>query len=213
MHKTEGGLVAGTLFVLPGLLAIMALELDLRPARQGHDRAGPVLRPQGRRAGDRDRGGAARRQARAQEQRHARRWPPRPSSRSSSTTCRSRSIILVAGLARLRRRTARLCRRSSPAVATARSATSRWPTPTRCSARRRPRMPGRTSAGRSPSAAAVPGAVAGAGGGCSTSALGGDNVFTQIARVLQQDGGGHLRRRLCGAGLRGAAGGRYTITG
>ena len=30
MHKTKGGLLAGTLFVLPGLLAIMALELDLR---------------------------------------------------------------------------------------------------------------------------------------------------------------------------------------
>src|SRR5829696_3708502 len=27
MHKTRGGLVAGTLFVLPGLLAIMALSL------------------------------------------------------------------------------------------------------------------------------------------------------------------------------------------
>ena len=38
MHKTKGGLVAGTLFVLPGLVAIMALSLDLRAARQGHDR-------------------------------------------------------------------------------------------------------------------------------------------------------------------------------
>ena len=66
-------------------------ELDLRAARQGHDRAGPVLRAEGRRAGDRDRGGAARRQARAQEQRHAWRWRQRPSSPSSSTTCRSPS--------------------------------------------------------------------------------------------------------------------------
>ena len=70
-------------------------ELDLRAARQGHDRAGPVLRPEGRRAGDRGRGGAAGRQARAQEQRHARRWRRRPSSRSSSTTCRSRIVILA----------------------------------------------------------------------------------------------------------------------
>ena len=65
MHRTKGGLLAGTLFVLPGLLAIMALSLDLRAARQGHDRAGPVLRAEGRRAGDRGRGRAARRQARA----------------------------------------------------------------------------------------------------------------------------------------------------
>ena len=90
MHKTRGGLLAGTLFVLPGLLAIMALSLDLRAARQGHDRAGPVLRPEGRRAGDRDRGGAAGRQARAAATTRCARWRRRPSSRSSSTTCRFR---------------------------------------------------------------------------------------------------------------------------
>ena len=35
MHKTRGGLVAGTLFVLPGIFAIMALSADLRRLRQG----------------------------------------------------------------------------------------------------------------------------------------------------------------------------------
>ena len=46
-------------------------QLDLRPARQGHGGAGPVLRPESRRAGDRDRGRAARRPARLEEQHHA----------------------------------------------------------------------------------------------------------------------------------------------
>ena len=57
LHKTKGGLVAGTLFVLPGLLAIMALELDLRRLRQRRRRRGAVLRPQGGGAGDRAGGG------------------------------------------------------------------------------------------------------------------------------------------------------------
>ena len=39
-------------------------------------------------------------------------------------------------------------------------------------------------------------------------AFGEANVFSQIAPVLQQDGDGDVRRRLCGAGLCGAAGGR-----
>ena len=38
--------------------------------------------------------------------------------------------------------------------------------------------------------------------------LGGGNVFTQIGAVLLEDGRRHLRRRLCGARLHGAAGGR-----
>ena len=151
MHKTKGGLVAGTLFVLPGLLAIMALSLDLRAAGQGHDRAGPVLRAEGRRAGDRGRGGAARRQARAQEQRHARRWRRRPSSPSSSTTCRFpdhrrggrrdrlRWAGAPAGAVPGRRRPRQGGRQASGRL------------PIRCSARRRPRTPGPTCAGRSPS--------------------------------------------------------------
>ena len=39
-------------------------------------------------------------------------------------------------------------------------------------------------------------------------ALGQANVFSQIALFFTQDGGGDLRRRLCGAGLCRAAGGR-----
>ena len=38
LHRTPGGLVAGTLFVLPGFVAIMALSCDLRRLRQGRHR-------------------------------------------------------------------------------------------------------------------------------------------------------------------------------
>ena len=155
-------------------------ELDLRAARQDHGRAGPVLRAEGRRAGDRDRGGAAGRQARAQEQHHAWRSRRRPSSRSSSTTCRSRSSSSAAGAASAGWAAGSAGSRSWPAAATARWATSRSPTPIRCSARRRPRTPGPTCAGRSASAR-----CSWRCGWCrwrrSTSTLGGDNVFTQIA--------------------------------
>ena len=44
--------------------------------------------------------------------------------------------------------------------------------------------------------------------GAILATLGPDNVFAQIAALLLGHGGGHLRRRLCGARLRGAAGGR-----
>jgi hypothetical protein len=86
MHKTAGGLMAGILFVLPGLFAIMALPGSTccwaRSACPG-----PVLRPEGRGAGDRGRGGAARGPARAANN-AMRGWRSRPSSRSSSTACR-----------------------------------------------------------------------------------------------------------------------------
>ena len=59
MHRTRGGIVAGGLFVLPGVVSIMALELGLRALRQGRHRLGAVLRPEGRGAGDRAPGGRA----------------------------------------------------------------------------------------------------------------------------------------------------------
>ena len=92
LHRTKGGLVAGTLFVLPGFVAIMALSLDLRRLRQGRRSSQALFF--GLKAAVlavvleavlRDR------QAGAQEPRHGRRSPRRPSSRSSSSTCRSRS--------------------------------------------------------------------------------------------------------------------------
>ena len=90
MHRTKGGLVAGMLFVLPGVVAIMALSLIYAAFGKVGDRPGAVLRPEGGGAGDRARGGAPDRQARAEEPGHGRASRPPPSSRSSSSTCRSR---------------------------------------------------------------------------------------------------------------------------
>ena len=90
LHKTKGGLVAGALFVLPGFLAILGSELRLRAARPGAARRRPVLRPQGGGAGDRAAGGHPRRLAVACATAPNGRSPPRPSSRSSCSTCPSR---------------------------------------------------------------------------------------------------------------------------
>ena len=53
LHKTKGGLVAGTLFVLPGFVSIMVAELDLCRLWQSRRGPGAVLRPQGGGARDR----------------------------------------------------------------------------------------------------------------------------------------------------------------
>ena len=122
--------------------------LDLRAVRPPHHRRGPVLRPEGRGPGHRHRSRAARRPPRAQEQRHAWRWRRSPSSRSSSTTCRSPSSCSVpassatsagsAGAAAFpERRRPRQGRRQAGR-----------PIAIRCWARKRPSTPGPTCAGR-----------------------------------------------------------------
>ena len=206
LHQTAGGLVAGTLFVLPGFVAIMALELDLRRLRQRRHRPGAVLRPQGGGAGDRARGGGAHRPARAQEPRHGRRSPPRRSSRIFFLDVPFPLIILAAGADRLPRRARRL-----PGVP----------------GRRRPRPGKGDGAGRRRLGARRGDAGARAArlawslrvaAVCLVLwlgpvlalllTLGPGDIFSQIAVFFSQDGGGHLRRRLRGAGLRRAAGGR-----
>ena len=179
MHKTKGGLFAGTLFVLPGLLAIMALSWIYVLLGNVTHRAGPVLRPEG--------GGAGRscsRRCCASAGARSRtascwRWPPPPSSRSSSSMCRSRSSCWRRPH-RLRRRPRRAAAFPQRRRATARSAPSRWPTPIRCWARRRPSMRGPTCAGRCRSPRS-----SWRSGWCRSLALylslGGDNVFTKIA--------------------------------
>ena len=79
-----------TLFVLPGFLAIMALSLIYAAFGSVGIVAGAVLRPEGRGARHRARGGHAHRRAGAEEQRDGRASPPPRSSRSSSSACRSR---------------------------------------------------------------------------------------------------------------------------
>ena len=57
MHGTRGGLVAGLLFILPGVVAIMALSFIYALFGNVGLGRGAVLRPQGGGAGDRGRGG------------------------------------------------------------------------------------------------------------------------------------------------------------
>ena len=71
MHRTLGGIMAGGLFVLPGIIAIMALSYVYAGYGNVPVVVGAVLRAQGRGARDRARGGGPHRQARAQEQRDA----------------------------------------------------------------------------------------------------------------------------------------------
>ena len=53
LHRTAGGIMAGGLFILPGIIAIMGAELHLRGLWQCRLRRGAVLRPEGRGARDR----------------------------------------------------------------------------------------------------------------------------------------------------------------
>ena len=72
MHRTAGGLMAGLLFILPGIVCIMALSYIYAAYGNVGVRRGAVLRAEGGGAGDRPRGGRARRQARAAQPRHGR---------------------------------------------------------------------------------------------------------------------------------------------
>src|SRR6516162_566307 len=67
MHRTLGGIIAGGLFVVPGIIAIIELRLRRLGQRPGHRRA--VLRPQGGGSRDRGRSRSSHRQTRAQEPR------------------------------------------------------------------------------------------------------------------------------------------------
>ena len=210
MHKTKGGLLAGTLFVLPGLLAIMALSwiyvlLGKVTVVQGLFfglKAAvlvivieAVLRV-GRRA--------------LEEQHHA----------GTGGRRLHRPLLLrraVPGDHRARGAD-RLCRRPRQRA--------------RLRGRRRPRQAGRQAGGRLRVAArrgdartrppqralvafhhsGVPGALAGAGR-ASVVRPGQRQCLHPDRHLLQQDGRRHLRRRLCRAGLRRPAGGRQLPLG
>ena len=185
-------------------------QLDLCAAGQGQSRAGPVLRPEGRRAGDRGRGGAAGRQAGAPEQRHAR-------HRGGGLR---RDLLLRRAVPdhHHRHRAARLAGRMAGMAAVPER---RRPRQGRRQAGRGCRLPaGRGDARACQAQSALvadhqldfPGAVAGADRGAVRLAGRPERVHPD-RRVLQQDGGGQLRRRLCAAGLRGAAGGRQLSLG
>ena len=64
LHRTAGGIMAGGLFILPGVIAIMGLELHLRGLWQCRLRRGGVLRAEGRGARDRGPRGGPRRKTR-----------------------------------------------------------------------------------------------------------------------------------------------------
>ena len=211
MHRTVGGLVAGMLFVLPGFVAIMALSWIYAAFGNVGIVQAPVLRAQGGGAGHRARGGGAHRPARAEEPRHG-----RHRRRGVRRDLLLRRAVPAhhpgGGPDRLRRRT-----RRAPGVH------GRW----------RPRHGRRQDAGRRRqrcSARSMPaharptlGWSLKIGGVCLVLwlgpvlalllTLGPGNVFSRHRGVLLQDGGGHLRRRLCRAGLRRAAGGRDLSAG
>ncbi len=173
---------------------------------------GAVLRPEGRRAGDRGRSRAARRQAGPQEQHHAWRWR-RPRFIALFFYDVPFPIIIFG------RRPDRLLggRAGLPAflaggghgkvgdkqVADADSLLGEE-TPEHA----RPNLRWSLSI-----AGAVPGALAGAGRRCSTVVPGRRQRLHADLDLLQQDGGGHLRRRLCGAGLCRPSRRSSTITG
>ena len=63
MHRTWGGVMAGGLFVVPGVDRDHGAQHDLRGLRQGRSRRGTVLRPEGGCARDRPGGRHPDRQA------------------------------------------------------------------------------------------------------------------------------------------------------
>ena len=185
--------------------------LDLRAARQGHDRPGPVLRPEGRRP----RRSWSRRCCASASGRSRTtswwRWRRRPSSPSSSTTCRSPSSSSApASSATLAGAPA--WSPSWPAAATARSAPSRSPTRDSLLGEETPDACQAQSALVALHHRGLPGAMAGAGGR-ALSRPGRRQRLHQDRDLLQQDGRGHLRRRLCRAGLCRPAGGRALSLG
>ena len=212
LHGTRGGLVAGGAVRPAGLRRHPGAELRLR--RLSATSAWSTALFFGLKAGgarDRRRGGGADRQAGAEE----------PASWSRSPRLAFVAIfffdvpfplIILAARRRSADRRARLgpsCFRDQAA----------W----RAAARRRVdrRRHARRSAQptmRAPAAARAASARSGWRCGSrrsrrSCGRFGADSVFHQDRAVLQPDGGGHLRRRLCRARLRRAAGGRALSAG
>ena len=174
---------------------------------------GAVLRPEGGGAGDRARGGGPRRQARAQEQR---RWSRSPAPAFVAIfffDVPFPLIILGAGADRLRRRRARAIAAFQRGAATA-AARTQDRRPTACSATTLPRARPARSLAQALRVAAVWLALWLVPGDRARSLTLGPRQRLQPDRgLLQQDGGGDLRRRLCGARLCRAAGGRELSTG
>ncbi len=90
MHRWPGAIIAGGLFVLPGIVSIMALSYIYAAFGSVPAVNGAVLRAESGGARDRAAGGAARRQPRAEEPADAGAGGARPLSASSSSACRFR---------------------------------------------------------------------------------------------------------------------------
>ena len=84
-------LIAGILFVLPGVVALLVLSAVYVALRRHHPGRVAVPRPRARRHRDRGAGRGPRRPRRGSATRPSSRWPWRRSSRSPSSACRSRS--------------------------------------------------------------------------------------------------------------------------
>ena len=203
LHRTAGGIMAGGLFILPGIIAIMGLSYIYAAfGKVGFVEAlffglkAAVL--------------AIVIQAVFRVGKRALR------NRIMIASCRHRlrrDLLLQRALPdhhhrrrrdrifRRQKRPERICRGRSTAAA-------RMPRrSTACSATNCPTMSAPSTSARAESQRGLAAAVAGAGRRPADRVRRGQCVQPDRA-VLQQDGDGDVRRRLCGAGLRRAAGGR-----
>ena len=98
MHRTAGGIMAGGLFVLPGIIAIMALSYLYAAYGERAARHLVLLRAQGGGPRHRDRSDRPHRQACARATTFCARSRRSHSSASTSSTCRFRSSSSGAGL-------------------------------------------------------------------------------------------------------------------
>ena len=156
MHRMRGGIVAGTLFVLPGVIGdhgALATSTRLGPGA-AHRRA--VLRPEGAVLAIVVEACCASAR-RALKNRAC--WCSRPphSSPSSSSACRFPLVVLAAGLVGYLGAGSRF----PAAAATAEAKGERSPQPPRCRAGGRPRAPGTARGGRPAGRVRRAGALAG----------------------------------------------------
>ena len=181
MHRTLGGIMAGGLFVLPGVIAIMALSYVYAGWGNVPIVVGAVLRPQGGRAGDRHRGRGPHRQARAQEPRADRAgWRGLRRHLLSQRAVPDHHLRRGAASALSAARWGSRHSKAAAAMGRARP-TAAMPSSTACSASRLPEH-ARPTVGRAlKSLGRLAGALADPSRRAALATLGSANVFSQIA--------------------------------
>ena len=203
LHGTRGGLVAGTLFVLPGFLAIMALSIAYVLWQQHPLMEGLFLGLKAAVIAPRGRGAAAHRKARAHELAPRCGWRCSHSLRSPSFACPSRSSCSG-------RDCGGICVRDSgwgsyAAPRASRESATAASTPVIDAGQLTQAKP--SARAQRQTTRAVAAAVVRSRACCARGCWGRHSTYHPARRVLQQDGRGHFRWRLRRAHLRRAAGG------